>query len=106
MLCPLIAQAETISLLSFQNVIPAMALSRSYLELMAEAIGLALSNQRLRDALLLFDPLTNQRNRYHLKIVLRAQLSQTQITAQPVICLVIDIDHFKSMNDNFGYDAG
>jgi hypothetical protein len=41
-----------------QNVTSATAPSRAYLELMAEALGLALANQRLRSALLekaLFD---------------------------------------------------
>ncbi|HCH38097.1 MAG TPA: hypothetical protein DE191_00830, partial [Enterobacter sp.] len=106
---PLIAQGETIGLLSFQNVTPAMAPSRAYLELMAEALGLALANQRLRDALLekaLFDPLTNLRNRHHLEDALRTQLSQAQHTGQPVSCLMIDIDHFKAINDKFGHDAG
>lgn len=106
---PLIAQGETIGLLSFQNVTPAMAPSRAYLELMAEALGLALANQRLRDALLekaLFDPLTNLRNRHHLDDALRTQMSQAQHTGQPVSCLMIDIDHFKAINDKFGHDAG
>lgn len=65
---PLIAQGEAIGLLSFQNITPETAPSRAYLELMAEALGLALANQRLRDALLekaLFDPLTGLRNRHH-----------------------------------------
>lgn len=56
---PLIAQGEAIGLLSFQNITTDNAPSRAYLELMAEALGLALANQRLRDALLekaLFDP--------------------------------------------------
>ena len=49
---PLIAQGEAIGLLSFQNITADNAPSRAYLELMAEALGLALANQRLRDALL------------------------------------------------------
>ena len=39
---PLIAQGEAIGLLSFQNITPETAPSRAYLELMAEALGLAL----------------------------------------------------------------
>lgn len=51
-------QGEAIGLLTFQNVTASDAPSRAYLELMAEALGLALANQRLRSALLekaLFD---------------------------------------------------
>lgn len=106
---PLIAQGEAIGLLSFQNLTPENAPSRAYLELMAEALGLALANQRLRDALLekaLFDPLTGLRNRHHLEDTLRTQMAQAVRNKEPVSCLMIDIDHFKSINDRFGHEAG
>ncbi len=106
---PLIAQGEAIGLLSFQNLTPAMAPSRAYLELMAEALGLALANQRLRDALLekaLFDPLTGLRNRHHLEDALRTQMNQALHSGNPVSCLMIDIDHFKAINDRLGHEAG
>nr|WP_247650565.1 diguanylate cyclase [Enterobacter sp. Tr-810] len=106
---PLIAQGEAIGLLSFQNITPETAPSRAYLELMAEALGLALANQRLRDALLekaLFDPLTGLRNRHHLEDTLRTQMAQAMRNHEPVSCLMIDIDHFKSINDRFGHEAG
>lgn len=106
---PLIAQGETIGLLSFQSVTPAMAPSRAYLELMAEALGLALANQRLRDALLekaLFDPLTGLRNRHHLEDALRTQINQAMHSGTPLSCLMIDIDYFKAINDRLGHDAG
>ncbi len=48
---PLIAQGRSDrSAVSFQNVTASDAPSRAYLELMAEALGLALANQRLRSA--------------------------------------------------------
>ncbi|CAD5353007.1 putative Diguanylate cyclase [Enterobacter cancerogenus] len=106
---PLIAQGEAIGLLSFQNISPDTAPSRAYLELMAEALGLALANQRLRDALLekaLFDPLTGLRNRHHLEDTLRTQMTQAMRNKEPISCLMIDIDHFKSINDRFGHEAG
>ncbi|MEG1212756.1 MAG: diguanylate cyclase [Leclercia sp.] len=106
---PLIAQGEAIGLLSFQNITPATAPSRAYLELMAEALGLALANQRLRDALLekaLFDPLTGLRNRHHLDDALHTLMSQAVNNGNPMSCLMIDIDHFKNINDRFGHDAG
>nr|WP_276533281.1 diguanylate cyclase [Enterobacter hormaechei] len=106
---PLFAQGEAIGLLSFQNITPETAPSRAYLELMAEALGLALANQRLRDALLekaLFDPLTGLRNRHHLEDTLRTQIAQAMRNDEPVSCMMIDIDHFKSINDRFGHEAG
>nr|WP_227413013.1 MULTISPECIES: diguanylate cyclase [unclassified Enterobacter cloacae complex] len=106
---PLIAQGEAIGLLSFQNITPENAPARAYLELMAEALGLALANQRLRDALLekaLFDPLTDLRNRHHLEDTLHTQMTQAMRNGEPLSCMMIDIDHFKSINDRFGHEAG
>lgn len=106
---PLIAQGEAIGLLSFQNITPENAPARAYLELMAEALGLALANQRLRDALLekaLFDPLTGLRNRHHLENTLHTQMTQAMRNGEPLSCMMIDIDHFKSINDRFGHEAG
>lgn len=106
---PLIAQGEAIGLLSFQNITPENAPARAYLELMAEALGLALANQRLRDALLekaLFDPLIGLRNRHHLEDTLHTQMTQAMRNGEPLSCMMIDIDHFKSINDRFGHEAG
>lgn len=106
---PLIAQGEAIGLLSFSNVTSATAPSRAYLELMAEALGLALANQRLRNALLekaLFDSLTGLRNRHHLDDALHTQMTQAVRNGTPLSCLMIDIDHFKAINDSYGHEAG
>ncbi|WP_159873847.1 MULTISPECIES: diguanylate cyclase [unclassified Raoultella] len=106
---PLIAQGEAIGLLSFRNVTPATAPSRAYLELMAEALGLALANQRLRNALLekaLFDSLTGLRNRHHLEDALHTQMNLAVRNGTPLSCLMIDIDHFKAINDRYGHEAG
>ena len=106
---PLIAQGEAIGLLSFSNVTSATAPSRAYLELMAEALGLALANQRLRNALLekaLFDSLTGLRNRHHLDDALHTQMNLAVRNGTPLSCLMIDIDHFKAINDSYGHEAG
>lgn len=76
---------------------------------MAEALGLALSNQRLRNALLekaLFDSLTGLRNRHHLEEALHTQMNLAVRNNSPLSCLMIDIDHFKAVNDNYGHEAG
>ncbi|HBP34902.1 MAG TPA: hypothetical protein DD675_14500 [Raoultella ornithinolytica] len=106
---PLVAQGEAIGLLSFRNVTSATAPSRAYLELMAEALGLALANQRLRSALLekaLFDSLTGLRNRHHLDDALHTQINLAVQNHAPLSCLMIDIDHFKTINDRYGHEAG
>ncbi len=33
-------------------------------------------------------------------------MAQAMRSEQPVSCLMIDIDHFKSINDRFGHEAG
>ncbi len=76
---------------------------------MAEALGLALANQRLRNALLekaLFDSLTGLRNRHHLDDALHTQMNLAVRNGTPLSCLMIDIDHFKAINDNYGHEAG
>ncbi len=106
---PLVAQGEAIGLLSFRNVTSATAPLRAYLELMAEALGLALANQRLRSALLekaLFDSLTGLRNRHHLDDALHTQIKLAVQNQAPLSCLMIDIDHFKTINDRYGHEAG
>lgn len=106
---PLVAQGEAIGLLSFRNVTSATAPSRAYLELMAEALGLALANQRLRSALLekaLYDSLTGLRNRHHLDDALHTQINLAVHNNAALSCLMIDIDHFKAINDRYGHEAG
>ncbi|EOY5382412.1 diguanylate cyclase [Cronobacter dublinensis] len=106
---PLIAQNETIGLLSFEKINEGREPPYVYLELMAETLALALANQKLRDELIekaMYDPLTGMRNRYHLEEALHACISQAGASGLPVSCLMIDIDYFKTLNDQYGHDAG
>ena len=108
---PLTAQRETFGLLYFEpraNVLEA-AVQSTYLLMLAENIGLALANLRLRDQLremAMVDALTGLANRRQLDAVLGARVSGADRRAQPISCLMIDVDHFKRFNDNFGHDAG
>ena len=99
---------EAIGLLSFQNITPETAPSRAYLELMAEAGSGAgqPASARCPAGKALFDPLTGLRNRHHLEDTLRTQIAQAMRNDEPVSCMMIDIDHFKSINDRFGHEAG
>lgn len=47
------------------------------------------------------DPLTQLLNRYGLQSELRVKPANAQ-----GIVAILDVDHFKSINDNFGHDAG
>jgi diguanylate cyclase (GGDEF)-like protein len=52
------------------------------------------------------DSLTGLYNRRHLEHRLAQELARAQRHAQPLACLFIDADHFKTINDAFGHAAG
>lgn len=52
------------------------------------------------------DVLTRMLNRKFLPVVIGNEITIAQKTGQRFSVLSIDIDHFKSINDNFGHDAG
>ena len=54
----------------------------------------------------LTDFLTGFHNRRYLQSRLREELARAQRDKAPVACLMIDVDHFKRINDEFGHLAG
>ncbi|OLU34353.1 hypothetical protein BVH03_02775 [Pseudomonas sp. PA15(2017)] len=68
----------------------------------------------LRNALLyrvaiqsaLRDPLTNTGNRIAMDQVLGREIELARRNGQPLSLLMLDIDHFKSINDEHGHSAG
>ena len=52
------------------------------------------------------DALTGLHNRRYMAGQLQALMSRAGQGGDPVAVLVMDIDHFKSVNDGFGHDAG
>ncbi|TCM39848.1 diguanylate cyclase (GGDEF)-like protein [Novosphingobium sp. ST904] len=109
---PLTAQGETIGLLVLENLAETHGPGeniQAYIELMSETVGLALANLKLRDALhekALFDALTGLRNRHELADTLRRHVAQADAARTQLSCLMVDIDHFKLLNDRYGHDAG
>jgi diguanylate cyclase (GGDEF)-like protein len=83
--------------------------SEIYLKMLAENIGLAVGNLRLRDrlrAMAMVDPLTGLSNRRKLETVLESRLLEAHRVNQPISCIMLDVDHFKRFNDDFGHAAG
>jgi two-component system cell cycle response regulator len=54
----------------------------------------------------LTDFLTGFHNRRYLQSRLREELARAQRAQQYLVCLMIDVDHFKRINDQYGHLAG
>ena len=75
----------------------------------AEKIGLAFGNLRLREELsrqALIDPLTGLHNRRWLETCLKERVARHARGGLGFAVLIIDIDHFKAINDRYGHEAG
>ena len=66
---------------------------------------LRLSEERMR-ALAHHDPLTGAANRNLYRELLGAALERARRANHHVAVVLVDLDQFKSINDNFGHDAG
>jgi diguanylate cyclase (GGDEF)-like protein len=52
------------------------------------------------------DSLTGLESRTHILELAEARLAETRDTASPVSAVIVDIDHFKTVNDTVGHAAG
>jgi two-component system cell cycle response regulator len=66
---------------------------------------LRISNRQLAK-LSMTDPLTLVSNRRHFDVVLKNEIDRLQRTRAPLSLIMIDVDHFKSVNDNYGHVTG
>lgn len=111
---PLQAQGQALGLLHLSVDEPgdgqeSFASSERAAGLLADQIGLALANLRLRETLrtqALRDPLTGMFNRRYLEETLEREISRAQRRDLPLSLVMLDIDHFKRLNDTFGHQIG
>ncbi len=54
----------------------------------------------------ILDPLTHLYNRFLLQDSLENAVSRSRRTGNPVSLIMLDLDHFKAVNDEFGHDMG
>jgi diguanylate cyclase (GGDEF)-like protein len=76
---------------------------------MADAMSLALSSLALRETLrnqALRDSLTGLYNRRFLEEMLERMCLDAERRRAPISAIMIDLDHFKRLNDQFGHGAG
>ncbi len=52
------------------------------------------------------DPLTGLANRRQFELALGSEIDRVARTGEPALVLMIDIDHFKRVNDTHGHPAG
>jgi diguanylate cyclase (GGDEF)-like protein len=121
---PIIAQNEVLGVLHVRAAVPNLlslaaetdrdasdlADSRRRLATtVAEHVALALSNLILRETLrqqAIRDPLTNLFNRRYMEESLDRELSRAARHGSSLGVIMLDIDHFKPVNDTFGHAAG
>jgi len=66
---------------------------------------LASATTRLRD-LALTDPLTHLANRRHFNTRLEEEFARAKRYQQSLSIVMLDVDHFKQINDQYGHSAG
>lgn len=54
----------------------------------------------------ILDPLTGLYNRRYMEIMLNHELQRAERAGYPVCLIMMDIDHFKKLNDTYGHPAG
>lgn len=111
---PLIAQRDVLGLIYLEAMDgktgrTGPAPSDLYLRMLAENVGLAIANLQLRDTLrelAMTDALTGLANRRRLDEVIDVLVAEATSHNMPLSCIMIDVDHFKRFNDEFGHEAG
>jgi diguanylate cyclase (GGDEF)-like protein/PAS domain S-box-containing protein len=73
--------------------------------LQGQLIEIGLLQSKLREQAIR-DPLTNVFNRRYLEETLERELSRAARENYPVCIIMIDLDHFKRVNDTYGHEAG
>ena len=63
-------------------------------------------NVQLSLEMAITDPLTGLHNRRYMVRHLDALIANAQKSGRPLAFVIMDIDHFSDVNDNYGHDAG
>jgi diguanylate cyclase (GGDEF)-like protein len=79
------------------------------LSIFAKQIGVSLERARLFQevqSLALTDPLTGLHNRRSVFELGRVEFLRADRMKRPYCCMMLDLDHFKNVNDNYGHQVG
>ncbi|MCH4812936.1 sensor domain-containing diguanylate cyclase [Vreelandella neptunia] len=75
----------------------------------AEQVSLSLANIQLRERLQqqsVRDPLTGLYNRRYLEESIQRELTRAKRESSTLSVIMLDLDHFKRINDDYGHSAG
>jgi diguanylate cyclase (GGDEF)-like protein len=78
-------------------------------KILADNIGLGIANLKMRETmrnLSIRDPLTDLFNRRYMEEALAQELHRTRRNDAKLAVIMLDIDHFKKFNTDFGHDGG
>lgn len=109
---PLMAYGDVLGLLTIasdRGVAADPALLATTAQAIAEQVALSLSNAKLRQVLRdqsIKDPLTGLFNRRYMEETLGRELVRAERQKTSLSLIVLDIDHFKHINDTHGHPAG
>lgn len=110
---PMTAHGEIQGMLKIATDLPDAAAELTRIQplatAIADAMSLAVSNIALREKLrtqALRDPLTGLYNRRYMEDALGRYASLTERSGTHLSVIMIDLDHFKKLNDEFGHAAG
>ncbi len=110
---PMTAHGEIQGMLKIATTLPDAAAQLERIQplatAIADAMSLAVSNIALREKLrtqALRDPLTGLYNRRYMEDALSRYASLTERSGTHLSVIMIDLDHFKKLNDAFGHAVG
>jgi diguanylate cyclase (GGDEF)-like protein len=108
---PLSAHGETLGVLHvlWPRAAHGAADPLALLKTACETIAVALANLALRDRLKqqsIRDALTGTFNRRYLEESLDREVARARRHREPLAVLMLDVDHFKRVNDDHGHEAG
>jgi diguanylate cyclase (GGDEF)-like protein len=107
---PMISQGEVLGLLVANLPAgPEAALDETTAAAISEQLALGTSNINLREVLRrqsTIDELTGLYNRRYFDETLRRELFRAERKRAALAIVMIDLDHFKRMNDTYGHEAG
>lgn len=108
---PMRLRGQVAGMISAQSYTPAAydAEDQELLEMLAAYAAIALDNARLfmqLQQLAILDPLTDIYNRRHLFELGQREFHRARRFKRPLSVIMLDIDHFKLVNDAYGHAAG